>query len=79
MAKSVKRRIENNPSSVMGQSDPGTMIGTRPTDTIRASGMMPRLKAGHMTARACLCRNAKKLLASQGPSTHDGEDKAGSK
>src|SRR5258708_39715232 len=71
MAMSVKRRIERNLSNVMGQRDPARMIRVRSTDTIRASGLVPRQQAGHMTASDLTCRNAKKTLASWGPSTHD--------
>ena len=34
---------------------------------------VPRLKAGHMTASDRTCSHANKILASQGPSTHDSE------
>src|SRR5580658_4174339 len=72
MAMSVKRRIERNLSNVMGQRDPGSMIRVRSTDPIRASGLVPRQQAGHMTASDCSCQSVKKALARRGPSTHDG-------
>src|SRR5580658_2585863 len=71
MAMSVKRRIERNLSNVMGQRDPGSMIRVRSTDPIRASGLVPRQQAGHMTASDCSCQSVKKALARRGPSTHD--------
>src|SRR6476646_7755694 len=73
MAMSVNRRIERTLPNVMGQRDPEAMIRVRSTDPIRASGLVPRAKAAHMTASDCTCRNAKKTLANRGPSTHDGE------
>src|ERR1700735_612571 len=73
MAMSVKRRIERNLSNVMGQRDPEVMIRVRSTDSIRASGLVPRQQAGHMTASDRTRQNAKKTLASRGPSTHDVE------
>lgn len=71
MAMSVNRRIERTLPNVMGQRDPEAMIRVRSTDPIRASGLVPRSKAGHMTASDCTCQNAKKTLANRGPSTHD--------
>jgi hypothetical protein len=76
MAMSVNRRIERTLPNVMGQRDPEAMIRVRSTDPIRASGLVPRAKAAHMTASDCTCRNAKKTLANRGPSTHDGESVA---
>jgi transposase len=72
MAMSVNRRIERTLPNVMAQRDPEAMIRVRSTDPIRASGLVPRSKAGHMTASDCTCQNAKKTLANRGPSTHDG-------
>ena len=72
MAMSVNRRIERTLSVVMGQRDPEVMIRVRSTDPIRASGLVPRQQAGHMTASDFTCRSAKKILARRGPSTHDG-------
>src|SRR5262252_546256 len=71
MAMSVNRRIERTLPHVMGRRDPGAMIRVRSTDPIRASGLVPRSKAGHMTANDLTGQNAKKTLASRGPSTHD--------
>jgi hypothetical protein len=76
MAMSVNRRIERNLSNVMGQRDPEAMIRVRSTDPIRASGLVPRQQAGHMTASDLTRQNAKKTHASWGPSTHDGEREA---
>jgi hypothetical protein len=66
MAMSVNRRIERNLSNVMGQRDPETMIRVRSTDPTRASGLVPRQQAGHMTASDLTSQNAKKTLASWG-------------
>src|SRR5579875_2391252 len=71
MAMSVNRRIGRNLPIVMGQRDPEAMIRVRSTDPIRASGLVPQQQAGHMTASDRTRRNAKKTLASRGPSTHD--------
>ena len=71
MAMSVNRRIERTLPNVMGQRDPEAMIRVRSADPIRASGLVPRSKAGHMTASDLTCRNAEKTLASRGPSTQD--------
>src|SRR5262252_9850339 len=76
MAMSVNRRIERTLPHVMGRRDPGAMIRVRSTDPIRASGLVPRSKAGHMTANDLTGQNAKKTLASRGPSTHDVEKDA---
>src|ERR1700690_1948214 len=76
MAMSVNRRIERTLPTVMGQRDPEAMIRVRSTDPIRASGLAPRSKAGHMTASDFTCQNVKKTLASRGPSTHDGHSGA---
>jgi hypothetical protein len=70
---SVDRRIGRNLLLAMGHLDPESMIRARSTDPIRASGLVPRRKAGHMTAIDPTRRNAKIILASWGPSTH-GED-----
>ena len=72
MAMSVNRRSERNLPIVMGRRDPEAMIRVRSTDPIRASGLVPRQQAGHMTASDLTSQNAKKTLASWGPSTHDG-------
>src|SRR4051812_24079829 len=74
MAMSVNRRIERTLPNVMGQRDPEAMIRVRSTDPIRASGLVPRAKAAHMTASDCTWRNAKKTFANRGPSTHDVEN-----
>src|SRR5438552_77876 len=66
MAMSVNRRIERNLPIVMGQRDPEAMIRVRSTDPIRASGLVPRQQAGHMTASDRACRNAKKPLPAGG-------------
>jgi hypothetical protein len=50
MALSVNRQIEADLSLVMGQRDPEAMIRSRSTVPIRASGLVPRKQAGHMTA-----------------------------
>src|SRR5487761_2295792 len=71
MAMSVNRRSERNLPIVMGRRDPEAMIRVRSTDPIRASGLVPRQQAGHMTASDLTSQNAKKTLASWGPSTHD--------
>jgi hypothetical protein len=71
MAMSVKRQIERNLPVVMGQRDPERMIRVRSTDPIRASGLVPRQQAGHMTASDPTKLNAEKTLARSGPSTHD--------
>jgi hypothetical protein len=72
MAMSVNRRIERNLPAVMGQRDPEAMIRVRSTDPIRASGLVPRQQAGHMTASDLMSQSAKRTLARRGPSTHDG-------
>src|SRR5665213_4089901 len=72
MAMSVNRRIERNLPAVMGQRDPEAMIRVRSTDPIRASGLVPRQQAGHMTASDLISQSAKRTLARRGPSTHDG-------
>src|SRR5487761_2628629 len=74
MAMSVNRRSERNLPIVMGRRDPEAMIRVRSTDPIRASGLVPRQQAGHMTASDLTSQNAKKTLASWGPSTHDGRE-----
>jgi hypothetical protein len=71
MAMSVNRRIKRNLPNVMGQPDPEAMIRVRSTDPIRASGLVPRQQAGHMTASDFDTPKRKKTLASGGPSTHD--------
>src|ERR1700680_4670054 len=71
MAMSVNRRIERNLPHVMGPRDPEAMIRVRSTDPIRASGLVPRSKAGHMTASDLIRRNAENTRAGGGPSTHD--------
>ena len=50
MAMSVNRRIGRNLFLAMGHRDPESMIRSRSTDPIRACGLVPRRKAGHMTA-----------------------------
>ena len=72
MAMSVNRRIERNLPAVMGQRDPEAMIRVRSTDPIRASGLVPRQQAGHMTASDLMGQSVKRTLARRGPSTHDG-------
>src|ERR1700729_3383296 len=66
MAMSVKRRIERNLPAVMGQRDPEAMIRVRSTDPIRASGLVPRQQAGHMTASDYTRQNAIKPLPAGG-------------
>src|SRR5271166_6965176 len=66
MAVSVNRQIEADLSNVMGQRDPEAMIRSRSTVPIRASGLVPREQAGHMTASGRQCRNAKKPLPTGG-------------
>ena len=66
MAMSVKRRIERNLPAVMGQRDPEAMIRVRSTDPIRASGLVPRQQAGHMTASDYTSQNAIKPLPAGG-------------
>jgi hypothetical protein len=66
MAMSVKRRIERNLPTVMGQRDPEAMIRVRSTDPIRASGLVPRQQAGHMTASDYTRQNAIKPLPAGG-------------
>src|SRR5882757_7613976 len=67
MAKSANRRIERDLLTVMGRHcDPEAMIRSRPTDPIRASGLVPRSKAGHMTASGCLRQSAKYPLQAGG-------------
>jgi hypothetical protein len=59
MALPVNRQIEADLSYVMGQRDPAAMIRSRSTDPIRASGLVPRKQAGHMTASDRQFQNAK--------------------
>ena len=66
MAMSVNRRIEPTLPTVMGQRDPEAMIRVRSTDPIRASGLVPRQQAGHVTASDRSCRNARKPLPAGG-------------
>src|SRR5712671_3488252 len=66
MAKSANRRIERDLLLVMGHCDPEAMIRSRSTDSIRASGFVPRSKAGHMTASGCLRQSAKYPLPAGG-------------
>jgi len=73
MAMSVNRRIGRNLLLAIGHLDPESMIRAQSTDPIRASGLVPRRKAGHMTAIDPTQREREKILASRGPSTH-GED-----
>jgi hypothetical protein len=70
MAVSVNRQIEGKLSRVMGQRDPAGLIRPRSSSPIRACGLVPRQRAGRMTAIGRPCRHAK-TLASRGPSTHD--------
>jgi hypothetical protein len=49
-----KRRIGRNLLLAMGHRDPESMIRARSTDPIRASGLVPRRKAGHSRARKSL-------------------------
>ncbi len=62
MAMSVNRRIGRNLLLAMGHRDPESMIRARSTDPIRASGLVPRRKAGHMTAIDPPQQSAKKSL-----------------
>ena len=66
MAMSVNRRIERTLPNVMGQRDPEAMIRVRSTDPIRASGLVPRQQAGHMTASDCTRQNVIKPLLAGG-------------
>jgi hypothetical protein len=62
MAMSVNRRTGRNLLLAMGHRDPESMIRARSTDPIRASGPVPRRKAGHMTAIDPTKQSAKKSL-----------------
>ena len=66
MAVSVNRQIEADLLLVMGQCDPAAMIRSRSTGPIRASGLVPRKQAGHMTASGRISQNAKKPLLAGG-------------
>src|SRR5712672_722945 len=78
MAKSANRRIERDLLLVMGHCDPEAMIRSRSTDSIRASGFVPRSKAGHMTASGCLRQSAKYPLPAGGhPHMMDSGSAAG--
>ena len=66
MALSVNRPIEADLSNVMGQRDPAVMIRSRSTGPIRASGLAPRIQAGHMTASDRTYQHAKKPLPAGG-------------
>jgi len=69
---SVNRRIGRNLPTVMGQRDPEAMIRVRSRrsasrlNPIRASGLVPRQQAGHMTASDRSRQNAKKPLHAGG-------------
>jgi hypothetical protein len=79
MAMSVKRRIERNLPAVMGQRDPEAMIRVRSTDPIRASGLVPRQQAGHMTASDYTSQNAIKPLPAGGHPHMTAEGLAGAR
>ena len=49
------------------------MIGTRPANSIRASGQRPHTKAAYMTAPDKFAEIPEKALAERGPSIHDAE------
>jgi hypothetical protein len=70
MASSVDRRIEGHLTEDMGHDDPASLIRLRSTELIRACGHRPRAQAGHMTASDLHVADARKTLASRGPSTH---------
>jgi hypothetical protein len=70
MASSVNRRIEGYLSRVMGQRDPAGLIRPRPTEPIRACGLVLRQTGQTHDRDWSSMQTREKILASRGPSTH---------
>ena len=50
-----------------------SLMRTRSTDPIMASGLAPRTQAGHMNVPDPIVRAPANALAQRGPSTHESE------